>query len=781
MRGLSTELVTSKILDRIGGDIQIDQGLLDSIGFAIVHPMAKWIISEEREAETELLDQLLESMAPGWLAQVEIQLVNCNSVLQSQKRTIIKDSFSLEENITPGMLRLVGDFHGKIGSTLCIEKGLNKTFIKPIRHYETGVVFDMILDNLDFDLPRFRDRLVKTADTHVVEVGLVDEGTSNLDYFSFGNFAVVCYLLGIVDLHSSNVIISGGKPVLLDPECMFNSPGFGRKQLDIESLAVLSLYRTGLFGLTRHLREAGVVTTVQLEKNWKEFSLGVSVAVSTILRNLDGLRMLIDDLDEIKIRRLPRETALYYNTIQDIWHPLVVTGKMTKHEILSRLYDLPSNHPFMQIRSIESSALLRCEIPIFFANTKSGLLLNEGENSPDIITEVSAKVLFEACISLLIDNDVNFLLRQLRRSLGLPALHPETLPSCASDLLHSEIQQRISFARGRHLIYDMHLEPNGPSGVKAIGPGILFGAGGMALTCHELDNEELVKMLANYALNDALEVSEEGGYGLFAGPLSGLLAFTIISQTQVNLQPFLFNRVSHVLEAHKKERSSNKFDDLSHGTVGSLLILRYLEKIDWLGHNDLIQEAISAELEALPKSVYSMLEMKFQGISHGCESLCFIWNDLKALAEFRIDEVCERINEDFLSLRAGKSLNWCNGLTGFPVLEWQDLGVLEDSVDEYHSYLNEKSRVEEIDFNDVETWFPCHGAMIALQKAREHGVISSIFSKPNTVQLIRSTPLNMSYGTGISGVISISEGNISWLDRLPRYLCSIITSPHISN
>lgn len=743
-----------ELLKQINKEISIDKGLLESIGRCVTTPMAKWLASEYSDSAREY-EYIWMDKASNFLAEVEKKL-------NKQKQSIADELSRNGMHCDANELELIGDYHGQKSSTLRCRIGERELYVKPNRHHETGNVYDSLLDLINSNLPRCRQRLVMKGTDFIVEEAVRCDSQS-VDYNSFGEFATVCFFLGLIDLHGSNVIFQNGVPILLDPECILNPPGFGRLEMDADSLGVLSLYRTGLFGHTRHMRNAGVVNQKNLIENWLEFSNGVTAATERILMNIDAINSFFSSKHLIKVRRLPRETAFYFKAIQDSWHPLVLTDEITHDEVFSRYYSLPSGHPFLKIRDYEQDALRKGEIPLFMIDAVSGIM-ESSDLHHETISEITCQDLISANTDIIRKNGAEYLLNSLRMSLGVTNVIVGKQPDSCIDAIVQRLHSSTLELPHKKVFIDMHLEPDGPAGVKAIGPGIMNGAGGIILSLSDLENHDLIEDLAKYALTTGLSVREDGGYGLFFGPLSGFLSLSLISQKYPYLKTILNNHLSHTLEAHAKVSASNRFSDLSHGFIGSILILNYLKKQKWISDQNLVCKALVSERQKLKSSVERMLKLKFKGVLHGCESLCFIWDEVEMNCRDLADKIIEKVREGIIGASKECSTNWCNGITGIPLEKWAEFPQLSSDCHKA-MLINQKVRRElKFDNDRFESWFPCHGEIIALNKISE--------SEPRQINPIGSiasihidTPITLSYGTGLAGVISTFLGNESWLIR----------------
>ena len=743
-----------KLLEQITKKVPIDKGLVESIGRCITTPMAKWLVSEYVDSAKEYEYK--------WLEKASNFLLKVNKTLNEQKQSLVEELSRKGMHCDVNDLELIGDYHGHKRSTLrCIIDEM-ELYAKPKRHYETGHVYDSLLDLIDSNLPRCRQRLVMKGTDFILERAVHGDSKS-VDYNSFGEFATVCFFLGLIDLHGSNVIFQNGVPILIDPECILNPPGFGRLEMDAESLGVLSLYRTGLFGHTRHMRDAGVVTQKELMENWVEFSKGVISVTEKILNNIDEINLFFSGKHVINTRRLPRETAFYFKAIQDSWHPLVLTNEINLDDVFSRYYSLPSGHPFLKIKDYEQDALQKGEIPLLMIDAVSGRM-ESSDLQHGTITEITCKDLISAHVDILRKNGAEYLLNSLRISLGVTNVSISKQADSCMDIIARRLHSSTLELSHKKVFIDLHLEPDGPAGVKAIGPGIMNGAGGIILSLSDLEHHDLINDLAEYTLTTGLNVREDGGYGLFFGPLSGFLSLSLIAKKYPYLKTILNNHLPNTLEAHAKVSRSNRFSDLSHGFIGSILILNYLKKQKWLCGQDLVSEALVSERQKLRSSVERMLQLRFKGVLHGCESLCFIWDEIETNCRDLSDKIIEKVREGIIGASKECSTNWCNGIIGIPLKKWAEFPQLNGVC--YEAMLIDQKVRSELEFSptNFENWFPCHGEIIALD-CNSGLQPCQIRSTVSTKSIEIDTPITLSYGTGLTGVISTLLGNESWLIR----------------
>jgi lantibiotic modifying enzyme len=746
-----------ELLNQIDNQVVIDKGLLDSIGRTIATPMAKWLVSEYSESGKEFQAK--------WLKKASTFLLGLNNNLNKQKQSLADELSANSINCSVKDFELVGDYHGEKRSTLRCTIGADKMFVKPERHYQTGDIYDSFLDIIDSNLPRCKERLLMRGSDFILEKRIQNDATT-IDYCRFGEFATICFFLGLVDLHASNVIFQHGIPVLVDPECILNPPGFGRLEIDAESLGVLSLYRCGLFGHTRHMRGAGVVSSIEITDNWLEFSAGVKLATEKIVKNIDSIESFFSHKREIITRRLPRETSFYFKAIQDCWHPLIMTEEVRLEDIFSRYYSLPPEHPFLKIRNYEQASLERGEIPLFTANAVTGKMEFDDSNR-EVLKEIPCEELISTNISILRQNGSEYLLNSLKLSLGITDLLVKGQADSCINALHQRLKSSIIELPSKKVFIDIHLEPDGPAGIKAIGPGMMNGAGGIILTLSDLEFHDLIRPLAEYALTTGLKVREDGGYGLFFGPLSGFFCLSLIADKYTFLKKMLNENLSNVLEVHSNLSSNKRFSDLSHGVVGSVLILNYLKNLSWLSRQNLIEAALNSERGKLEFSIKTMLKSKFKGVMHGCESLCYIWDEIEMNCPELSDRIIAKVEIGINEAAKESSHNWCNGMMGIPLAQWSKFSKLKVVCDEGWTIKQKMCEELESDFTHFETWFPCHGEIIATSfKQQKIPYNSTGYTELLTIK----SPISLSYGTGLSGVISTYMGHKSWLIRSLEHL-----------
>ena len=214
------------------------------------------------------------------------------------------------------------------------------------------------------------------------------------------------------------------------------------------------------------MRDAGVVTQRTDGKLGRIFK-GGNFSNRKNLNNIDEINLFFSGKHVINTRRLPRETAFYFKAIQDSWHPLVLTNEINLDDVFSR-YSLPSGHPFLKIKDYEQDALQKGEIPLLMIDAVSGRM-ESSDLQHGTITEITCKDLISAHVDILRKNGAEYLLNSLRISLGVTNVSISKQADSCMDIIARRLHSSTLELSHKKVFIDLHLEPDGPAGVKQLG------------------------------------------------------------------------------------------------------------------------------------------------------------------------------------------------------------------------------------------------------------------------------------------------------------------------
>ncbi|MDR9839174.1 DUF4135 domain-containing protein [Herbaspirillum huttiense] len=214
-----------KQLDRL--DKECLRSLLEDELSSILHPLFQVIQSASISSEAcdvtncrdylqEVAHQRIDAISKFMLVVVEA-IEHCNLCL---------DEFVIKRPIV--FHSLAGDSHHGACRALLIEPINGRPLVfkpsDPRPHIILSKILEMISASLSVDL--IVPEIIPDADNRWYFIEYLEEQKEeNCDVVSFmsdaGMLTAVAFSLGFVDLHLENLIVFEGKPIIIDPECIF--------------------------------------------------------------------------------------------------------------------------------------------------------------------------------------------------------------------------------------------------------------------------------------------------------------------------------------------------------------------------------------------------------------------------------------------------------------------------------------------------------------------------------------------------------------------------------
>jgi len=257
---------------------------------------------------------------------------------------------------------------------------------------------------------------------YAVAIKFQEAGTEQMlrDYYRrFGGLVAICYILAANDLHHENLIASGGYPVLIDVETLFNPKYFTQLQSK-EALHSVgnTLFDTGAlpFGVlgkatldvsALYMPYQTVIQRVPVDLGTDSLCLKeqrIAIPFAKNMPRLNGRQVLPDRYQEsiemgfeatymqllsmrskllsedgplapfknLSSRVLLRETQVYGNVLRALAHPDYCKSESKRDALISRLKAKRDGWPpYKKCWSAERDALLRGDVPYFSATISS--------------------------------------------------------------------------------------------------------------------------------------------------------------------------------------------------------------------------------------------------------------------------------------------------------------------------------------------------------------------------------------------------------------------------
>ena len=758
-------------LGKIYSNEKFDQGLVkDLLNSPVVH-MSKWIdlYCGQETSTSKPLDEA-NKLSPGWSDIITQFISTRNDQLNIDKVDLMGDCSSLIPADTKTTeLILVGDYHYTAQSSMSATIGDSKYFFKPRRHLQACELYDKVLTASKIPLPKTASIIKSRGTTWIAQIQVEPFNLTECDKYSLGLFCMLSASLNCVDMLKENVGMINGKPIFIDAECIFNPPSAGVMDFQYKDIAVMGMYRTGIWGYpsSKDVYDGIIPAGTELHKD-SEFVKGIKDGKSLLIKNKKAIQDVLTNTRNVRCRRIFRETSFYSRMLADLWHPSILMKEKTQDDILARLDNLPPNHPFSHIIKFEKTALSEGAIPVFSIDVQTGEIFSEIGSVKTGLTETPSILQFNTIMDILESNSAVELVSFLRHSLGERRewWNPDSTEFAKS--LCFEVQSRLmNIAGGKILLENVVLNGKG-AGVQAAGPGILSGSGGVLLSlldlCDVESNLSMYEDLFNYTLDAIAFVDEQDGCGLFIGPTSGLLAALIFADSNPEFRERLNHRAREFITRIKHSSSKLNKTDLTHGLLGFSLAMKFISTFGWF---DLRHEAtILSKLTSnqLNKIVDDLCSSDYNGIAHGALGLILLDREMINLVDDAKRQImAAKIDSDVSYLLEKRQPKWCSGFHGIPMVsrDWEIAGIsVFDRLNELASIRHECSTdsINIIDFG------PCHGRFSQVSKNWSKESKNDIFKNDFTKS--QETPIGLAYGVGWTGIIHSLLEHESWLVKI---------------
>jgi len=735
--------------------------IVNNNGMIICEHLAKWILyNGHSPITTEDAKSLADRLNPQWINNIESFVTKGSNVLKESKSILLSElNQSPKLSISNPQLQLVGDFHGSSMSTFKLNSDNCKTFyIKSARHKTTTLLYNQFIQCLGLTIPQVETINFGKKSQYMMQPSYEEFDINLVDDYSLGEFTILCYILGSVDVLKENVGLLDKKPVLFDSECIFSSPGFIHDDFSLVCKSLLSLQRTGIFGNIGQDKNSGLIK--DFHKSYssnKDFIRGVICAAKKVIKKKNDLEIIIkSNTRNLFTRKIFRDTSFYQKMIRDMWHPKVMSGELTQDSILNRIRDIDSKNPFNKLIRSEIESLKIGAIPVFCcANGK----LFDGCIEKEIKISLCQPVtLFKALTETLTSNSIDKLLSWIDLWKNTQIMIKDS--SSIKPLIEfytSEISNRLFISNGNTFFIDNAFSDELLQGLKLSGPGILNGLGGILLTCLEYglskSNEVLFEKIIDAVIDSILEINEEDGNGLFIGPISGFLALCITADNCTKYRNKIYHSSTKILDKIAEKVSLFEHHDLTHGVIGAMISLHAISQMSWIKNKFEIAKLLEVCEGNSRYSIQELYQSEYLGVAHGRLAILFLTKIL-ALSNHEIKSTYPGLNTDLLILKNNGLWKWCTGLGGLPAAELKDYTTAD-----YPGFDEVKLINCEVSIRD---FLPCHGIYSYyfqyFEEFEKIKVIERLF-KPNP------PTLSFAYGTGWSGLVSILSGEKSWLTR----------------
>lgn len=762
-------------LAKIYSNEKFDVGLVNDLLNAPVVHMSKWIdlyLGQESSTPKPLIEA--NKLSPGWSDSITQFISSRNDQLNADKVDLIGDcSFLISAGTKTSELILVGDYHYTAQSSMSATIGDSQYFFKPRRHLQACDLYDKILTASEIPLPKTASIIKSSGTTWIAQIQVERFNLAECDKYSLGLFCILSAALNCVDMLKENVGLINGKPIFIDAECIFNPPSAGVKDFQYKDIAVMGMYRTGIWGYpnSKDVYDGIIPAGTELH-NDSEFLKGINDGKSLLIKNKKAIQDVLTNTRNVRCRRIFRETSFYSRMLADLWHPTILMKEKTPDEILARLDNLPTHHPFSHIIEYEKSALCEGAIPVFSIDIYTGEIFSEIGNLKTGLAEAPSILQFNTVLDILENNSTSNLVSFLRHSLGERRewWNPDSTDFVKS--LCAEVQSRLmNIANGKILLESVVLNGKG-AGVQAVGPGILSGSGGVLLSlldvCDVESNRSMFEDLFNYTLDAIAFVDEQDGCGLFIGPTSGLLAALIFADSNPEFRERVNHRAKEFITRIEDSLRNLKKTDLTHGLLGFCLAMQFISTFCWF---DLKREATNlSKLNSsqLNKVVDDLCSSDYKGIAHGAMGLFLLDQEMIQLVDDAKRQImASKIDFDVSYLLEKGQPKWCSGFQGIPMVssDWELAGI------RVSNRLIELTKLRQeyiIDSTNIIDFAPCHGrfslASEGWSKESKNDIFKNYFTKP------QDTPIGLAYGVGWSGIIHILLEYESWLVKICNHL-----------
>ena len=287
-------------------------------------------------------------------------------------------------------------------------------FADPRTQHILNAAISIVEENLNFGL-HFPEIVDQSSDECWQILPMLNgHQISNLTDFSsqIGAITAVAYFLEMTDIHLENLIVSDGKPMIVDSECIFYnhdrdtrsvrdrlySTGLVSEDLSISAIKgggdipAFDIGNSLEGGRLRYLKEArsnknraidGNGDLLDLSGSSKDVVKAFSSALEVLTKNSDVISDLVSSqaYDNLRTRFLVRPTAQYKCAMEMLFSPIRGDCLSVRKNILSRLLNLPSFIDGMAVDADRSeiSDMLNGDVPYFYCQGDFPLVFHEGD------------------------------------------------------------------------------------------------------------------------------------------------------------------------------------------------------------------------------------------------------------------------------------------------------------------------------------------------------------------------------------------------------------------
>ncbi|WP_321884130.1 DUF4135 domain-containing protein [Burkholderia cepacia] len=286
-------------------------------------------------------------------------------------------------------------------------------FADPRTQHILNAAISVVEENLNFGL-HFPEIVGQSSDQCWQVLPMLNgHQISNLTDFSsqIGAITAVAYFLEMTDIHLENLIISDGKPVIVDSECIFYnhdrvtksvrdrlySTGLVSEDISISAIrggGDLSIFDIGNAlegGRLRYLNRAKSHKNRAIDDNGnlidlsgssKDVVKAFSSSLEVLVDNSDAISDLVSSkaYHDIRTRFLVRPTAHYKCAMEMLFSPIRGDRSSVMKKVLSRLVNLPSFADGMAVDAdrCEISDMLNGDVPYFYCQGDLPFVFHEG-------------------------------------------------------------------------------------------------------------------------------------------------------------------------------------------------------------------------------------------------------------------------------------------------------------------------------------------------------------------------------------------------------------------